>query len=121
MDCVGAKRRSQRGDQFLRQGSWRRRFFFVAASEKAVAHADAELSRTGNLQRQFMKCAPASPGIERRTVGTVANQIIALLIFHHAADSAAQIVRVSNRNASRLSREIVKTLLCFKCSPAPIA
>ena len=58
-----------------------------------------------------MEGAPARTFVERRFIGTITDQIEALLIFEHSPNAAAEIVRVANRDASGLLREKVQALL----------
>src|ERR1700686_5203317 len=55
-------------------------------------------------------------GIKRRTVGTISNQVIAFLIFQHAADAIAQVIVILDRDTTCLAREIVHPLLCLESS-----
>ena len=59
----------------------------------------------------MMEGAPARTFVERRFIGTVTDQIEALLIFEHSPNAAAEIVRVANRDAPGLLREKVQALL----------
>src|SRR5258707_12126942 len=121
MDSVRAKRRGQGADQLLRQRARCLPRVIVPTANKAVALTTVELSRRRGLQPQFMKRAPSGFGIEGRRVRPVADQVIALLIFHHAPNAATQVVGVADRNSPSLLRQEIKTLLRFKRDVATIA
>ncbi len=121
MDSGRAKRRGQGADQLLRQRARPPLCVFVAVAKKAVAHTHVELARTRDFQCQFVKRAPAGLGIEGRVVRPIADQVIALLIFHHAPNADAQVIRVADRNSPGLLRQEIETLLCFKSGIPAVA
>ena len=58
-----------------------------------------------------MKHPPAGAGIKGGFVGPISNQVIAVQIFHHAANAAAQIICFANRDSACLSRQVIEAFL----------
>src|SRR5438067_613811 len=61
-----------------------------------------------------MESTPARALVECRFIRAIADQVKALLIFEHAANTATEIVRIANGNAACLLREKVQALLSIE-------
>src|SRR6266508_3743913 len=105
--------RRERFKHLLCQGP-RLWLFFIGYSEESITHPHVEFSRTRHLQSQFMKRPAAGARIESEIVRAIADEVITLLIFHHALDAAAQIIRVLDSHAAGLLRQKVETRLRLK-------
>src|SRR6267142_860936 len=117
MDASRSKRRRQRAKQLLRQRSlYRRAHGVIGKTQEAVTHAYVIVPRSLNLQRELMKRASSGPGIKGRVVRTIADQVVAFLIFQDATDPPTQIVGISDGDTTCLSRQKIETLLGFEGS-----
>jgi hypothetical protein len=106
-----AKRRSQSTEDLF---AWREHFrnlIVVSDAVEAVAHSHLELARTQHFHAQFVKRSPASPRVKSRIVRPIANQVVAFLILHYAANPAAEIVGIADGDASGLLGQIVEPFL----------
>ena len=65
-----------------------------------------------------MKSTASGLRIEGRIIGTIANQVIASLIFQHVPNAVAQVVVILDCNAAGLLSQIVQSLLRLKSSVA---
>src|ERR1043165_8909837 len=115
-----AKRRCQGVEHRLAQRT-RPRFLFIADAKKTVTHAHIELARTRDFQSQFVKCAAAGASVERRLVRTITDEIETFLILEPAANPAAEIIRVANRNPAGLPRKKIQSFLRLEGGIAPRA
>src|SRR5947209_19475733 len=112
-DAVRGEWRCERVKHLLRQRPWDG-LVFIAHAEKSISHAHVEFSRTRYLQSQSMKSTATSARIEGHIVRPIADQVISFLIFHHASNAAAQIIRISDGYAAGLARQKVEARLRFK-------
>src|SRR5437867_39828 len=120
MHAGSAEGRAQRAHHLLGQSSLRRRSLFIRDSKETVAHANAVFSRTRDLQRDVMEFATPAARIEGRFIGTIPDQVIALLVRHYSLNTAGQIVVVLNCDAARFLRQIVEARLIIKGSQTPL-
>src|ERR1043165_9747360 len=107
MNTISSERRRESVKQLLSQ-SLRLGFFFVTDSIEAMAHVHLKLAGAGHLKCQMVKVTPAGAGIESRLIGPIADQVITFLLSQHAANPAAQIVRILDGPPARLVRPIIK-------------